>query len=315
MWGRATEETDATEETEETEESDESKEAKESNETDKFGKTENGRGWERNGGGTRSATKNWSIVLSEIYPAPLPAEEEWVELWNGGEEPADLSGWKLDDAEEGGSKAWAFPDGFVVPAGAFILLRQSQTRLALNNGGDAVALIAPGGETADRVAYGKLRRGKAFARVIQRIGSTGASRATGRFCITDRPTPFERNFCREDLSRFDTASPTVSSRVTPRTKLAVPSTARRAVRIARRVRYRNVLPPAASGGSVGAPDPLFASLLERMDRSVQSGQVVWEEEDLASGMGRDTVEWEAIVLPFLLIAGAHGMLTGMRRKA
>lgn len=254
------------------------------------------------------------VFLSEIYPVPLPAEEEWVELWNGGGEPADLSGWKLDDAEGGGSKAWAFPDGFVVPAGAFILLRQSQTRLAFNNEGDSVVLMAPDGATVDRVAYGKLRRGMAYARVIQRIGSTGKFRTTDRFCVTDRPTPFERNICRVMVSRArgepvalrraqgDTYSVTTSPKI------------RRAVRIARRVRYRNVLPPAAASGSVGAPDPLFAALLERMDRSVQSGQVVWGEEDLASGMGRDTVEWEAILLPFLLIAGAHGMLIGSRRS-
>lgn len=272
---------------------------------------------EQSGGGQRAMTKNWYVVLSEMYPTPLPAEEEWVELWNGGEEPADLSGWTLDDAEDGGSKAWAFPDGFVVPAGAFILLRQSQTRLAFNNDGDAVALIAPGGETVDRVAYGKLRRGRAYARVIQRIGNTGGFRALDRFCVTDHPTPFERNVCRvmASSSNHDTEHVAIRPFDDAQGALHTVTTSpkiRRAVRVARRVRYRNVLPAAASG-SVGAPDPLFATLLERMDRSVQSGQVVWGEDGV-SERGRNTVEWEAIVLPFLLIAGVHGMLTGMRRS-
>lgn len=95
--------------------------------------------------------------------------------------------------------------------------------------------------------------------------------------------------------------------------VTVSPTARRAVRIARRVRYRNVLPSAASG-SVAAPDPLFAALLERMDRSVQSGQIVWGE-DGSSERGRNMVEWEAMLLPFLLIAGAHGVLTGFMKRS
>lgn len=261
---------------------------------------------------------NTTIFLSEIYPVPLPAEEEWVELWNGGEEPVDLSGWTLDDAEDGGSTAWTFPDGFVVPAGAFILLRQSQTRLALNNGGDAVALIAPGGKTADHIAYGKLRRGRAYARVIQRIGNTGGFRALDRFCVTDHPTPFERNVCEallgeRERGRVPTAERVIlsSSKDDTHTVTTSPKV-RRVVRIARRVRYRDVIPPAASGG-ISAPDPLLAAIRERMDRSVQSGQVMWGE-DGASGMGKNMVEWEAMLLPFLLIAGAHGVLTGMRKS-
>ena len=245
--------------------------------------------------------KKWEktgMVISEVYPAPLPAEGEWAELWNGGEEPLDLSRWKLDDAEGVGSRAWEFPEGFIIQPGAFIVLRSDQTHLAFNNEGDSVVLLAPEQEVVDRVAYGKFRRGRAFARVIQRIGSTGEFRATDRFCVTDHPTPFERNICRVMVSVGDTHTVTTSPNV------------RRVVRAARRVRYRNVLP--AASGSVGASDPLFAALLERMDRSVQSGQIVWREEDSASER-ENTVEWEAVLLPLLLVVGAHSLLIGVRR--
>ena len=89
---------------------------------------------------------------------------------------------------------------------------------------------------------------------------------------------------------------------------------RRVVRLARRVRYRNVLHPDVVSGSAIIPDPLFAALLEHMERSVSSGQVVWREEDVPPGKG-NTIEWEAILLPFLLVVGAHGMLAGMRRSS
>ncbi|MBI2636203.1 lamin tail domain-containing protein, partial [Candidatus Peregrinibacteria bacterium] len=244
----------------------------------------------------------------------------------------DLSGWKLDDAEGGGSRAWEFPEGFLVQPGAFILLRSDQTHLALNNDGDSVALIAPNGRIIDRVAYGKFRRGRAFARVIQRIGSTGEFRATERFCITDRPTPFERNICRVMVSVDEPSrrqggvspfgyAPAVAKHTSPRLRgpgamagkqgdtsnRSVPSKVRRVVRLARRVRYHNILPPDVASGSVVAADPLFAALLERMGRSVQSGQVVWGEKEVAPGMEK-TTEWEFLVLPLLAIVGCHGML-------
>lgn len=255
--------------------------------------------------GSRDEEKNEgrNVMISEVYPVPLPAEGEWVELWNGGEEPLDLSGWKIDDVEDGGSRAWEFPGGFVLQPGAFIVLRSDQTGLAFNNDGDSIALIAPDGALIDRMVYEKLRRGSAFARVIQRMGNTGEFRATNRFCSTTRPTPFERNICGEESLRDGERRRVMVSEKVP---------VRRVVRLARRVRYRNVLPPGVASGTTIPEDPLLASLLVHMERSVQSGQVVWREEDVPSGGGK-TMQWEAILLPFLLVVGAHGMLTGMRR--
>ncbi len=280
-------------------------------------------------GGQRKEKGNEMVFISEVYPVPLPAEGEWVELWNGAEKPVDLSGWKLDDAEGGGSRAWEFPEGFLIQPGAFILLRSDQTHLALNNEGDSVALIAPDGAVVDRITYGKLRRGGALARVIQRIGDTGEFRTTDRFCVTSHPTPFERNICRVmvsvdepsrrqgGVSPFDYAHLDAEHSM-PRqgdtSNRSIPSKVRRVVRLARRVRYRNILPPDVASGSVVAADPLFAALLERMGRSVQSGQVVWGEEEVTPGKEKMT-EWEFLVLPLLAIVGCHGVLRSiMERK-
>ncbi|OGJ57577.1 hypothetical protein A3H22_00895 [Candidatus Peribacteria bacterium RIFCSPLOWO2_12_FULL_55_15] len=270
------------------------------------------------GEGGKKEGEKAAVFLSEVYPVPLPAEGEWVEIWNSANKPVDLSGWGLDDAEKGGSRSWKFPEGFIIQPGAFIVLRSDQTHLAFNNEGDSVALIAPDGIVVDRIVYGKLRRGHTFARIIQRIGSTGAFRATDRFCVTDHPTPFERNICRvmvsvdEPSRRQGHVSPLDYARGDTTSSILAPLKTRRVVRIARRMRYRNVLPPSVLSGSIATPDPMLAALLERMDRSVQSGQVVWGEEG-TSGEGRDTMEWEAVLLPFLLIAGAHSLLIGVRR--
>ena len=255
--------------------------------------------------------KRVEVFLSEVYPVPLPAEGEWVELWNSGEEPLNLSGWKLDDVEDGGSVAWEFPVGFVIQPGAFIVLRSHQTHLAFNNEGDSVLLIAPDGTIIDHMMYGKLRRGRAFARIIQRIGSTGKFRTTDRLCVTDHPTPFERNICGEALVEDgpqrracppECGAGLVSDRQAP---------ARRGVvRLARRIQYRNVLPPDVSSGSVATPDPILAALLEHIERSQSGGQVVWRREE---SQGKEkNAEWEAILLPFFLVAGAHSLLIGIR---
>lgn len=244
-----------------------------------------------------SADKRVEIFLSEIYPVPLPAEEEWVELWNGGGEPVDLSGWQLDDVRGGGSQGWEFPEGFIVQPGTFIVLRSDQTRLAFNNEGDDVQLLVPDGLVIDRVTYGKLRHGESFARVIQRIGGSGKFRATERFCITHHPTPFERNICEE------------------RNRSVVTSRLPRAARLARRVRYRNIFPKGMESGRVAVPDdPLLAAIIEQAKRSQSGGQMVWEQEVVPPGKGK-TVEWEVMLLPFLLVVGAHGILTGIRRSS
>ena len=105
-----------------------------------------------------------SICLSEFLPAPGAAVDwdgdghadyldEWIELYNNLEHDVDLVGWALDDVLGGGERAHVFPEGSVLRAGEYRAFYRRDTRLALNNTGDAVHLLAPDGTVVEAAVY------------------------------------------------------------------------------------------------------------------------------------------------------------------
>ena len=103
------------------------------------------------------------ITVSEFLPDPAGDETagEWIELQNTSWKMAVLCGWKLDDGAEG-SAPFSLDAVRIVPQG-FVVLRRSETGLALNNGGDSVRLFGPLGFLAEDVAYEDAQEGESFA--------------------------------------------------------------------------------------------------------------------------------------------------------
>ncbi|MBI3336163.1 lamin tail domain-containing protein [Candidatus Peregrinibacteria bacterium] len=134
-----------------------------------------------------------TILINEVYPAPLTGGEEWIELVNLSDESVDLSGLLIDDIQEGGSKLWEISDGTLVPAHSYIIFRKEQTHLALNNDGDEVNLFGPDGLTIDSVTYPKIKRGLSF------------SRKGSRWCTTEISTPLKENICSDSFSLRSTS--------------------------------------------------------------------------------------------------------------
>lgn len=134
---------------------------------------------ERRVGCTPSASGGARI--SEILPDPDGADEEgeWIELENSTDQPLQLCGWSLDDAE-GGSRPMKL-DAFSVAPHGLLLLTRRQTRIALNNEGDRVRLLTTSG-TIDDVPYDQAPTGESFAR-----------RSDGVFLWTPHPTPGNAN--------------------------------------------------------------------------------------------------------------------------
>ncbi len=92
-----------------------------------------------------------NIRLSEVLALPKDAyDAEWVEIANDSDAPADLSGWKLDDGEGGGSP-------YTLPAGSTIgpqgLLTVIMPRALFNNAGDSARLLGPDGAVIDVFDY------------------------------------------------------------------------------------------------------------------------------------------------------------------
>jgi hypothetical protein len=105
------------------------------------------------------------VVLNEYLPAPKAVDwdgdgqvttaDEWVELYNGADVPISLRGWLLDDTADGGSTPYPFPDAAVVPPRGHLVVFARESKLSLNNQGDAVRLLGPGGAVVDETAYSR----------------------------------------------------------------------------------------------------------------------------------------------------------------
>jgi hypothetical protein len=108
------------------------------------------------------------ILISEVMPAPAgeDSDYEFIELYNPGLAAEDLTGWRLVDQ---GGRTFRLPDGTRIGAGGTVLLSRSALpfferygavpdvptlTLALNDGGDRVALLNARGWRSDHVAWG-----------------------------------------------------------------------------------------------------------------------------------------------------------------
>ena len=95
------------------------------------------------------------IVINEImyhhqptYPGGTYTEsdEEWIELYNRGTKPVDLSGWAFDDGIR-----YNFPDGTLLDSGETLVV--SDFTGSLSNGGERILLVDDQGNPADEVIY------------------------------------------------------------------------------------------------------------------------------------------------------------------
>jgi hypothetical protein len=102
-----------------------------------------------------------NVVINEFVPYPrndfnndgkIDTGDEYVELINLGSIPANLSGWKLDDAR-GDSTPFTFPSTVIQP-GEKLVLYSADTKLLLSNRGDTVRLISASNLLYDAHSYG-----------------------------------------------------------------------------------------------------------------------------------------------------------------
>lgn len=168
------------------------------------------------------ATCRAQVVINEVYYDHPGRDEGWefIELYNGGAETRDLTGFTLEsiDGATGRKTAvWSAPAGFMIAPEGYLCIagayRAPAPQLLLKgsfgNGPDAVRLLSAG-MTVDLVGYGNL----AFADLYEgspapliEPGSSLARKPDGS--DTDRndvdfvpadPTPGKKNFCARDVA-------------------------------------------------------------------------------------------------------------------
>ena len=124
------------------------------------------------------------IIINEFLPNPegTDSEGEWIEIKNGGLTSVDLSGWQLDDSEEG-SSPYLIPEGVSIEAGQYLVFYRQETGIALNNDGDSVRLLYPNGKEASSLSYSEYAK----------EGISYARDSKGNWFWTTTPTPGEEN--------------------------------------------------------------------------------------------------------------------------
>ena len=169
-----------------------------------------------------SAAQSQSLVVNEILydpPAPQPSDNEYVEVFNAGDETLDLTGLRLADARD---TTAVFDAGSLAPGAYLVFVRDSEAFEAaypdvafievegfpsLNNGGDTVAVLQ-GEEAVDSVPY--LPNWGGADAALERISPSNPSDEASSFGTSTDPsggTPGRQN----SLFVVDTAPPELAS--------------------------------------------------------------------------------------------------------
>ncbi len=86
---------------------------------------------------------------------------DWIELYNGGNEPFELSGFYLTDDLDTYNK-WAFPSGTIVPPSGYLTLYTDgqntglHTNFQLSKSGERIGIFNPAGVLTDSITYPSL---------------------------------------------------------------------------------------------------------------------------------------------------------------
>ncbi|MBR6165827.1 MAG: CotH kinase family protein [Clostridia bacterium] len=141
------------------------------------------------------------IMISEVMAsndsvATYPKAEytDWVEIFNSGDDAADLSGWGLSDNPEKPWK-WQFPDGTKIRPGEYMVIlcdkdteKSTDTELHASftigrKSGEVITLTDAEGAVHDRITLPEMKTDISFGR---------SSEDGGLYCY-DPPTPFAAN--------------------------------------------------------------------------------------------------------------------------
>jgi lamin tail-like protein/CotH protein/Big-like domain-containing protein len=120
-------------------------------------------------GGTFVFINEWMASNTRTIRDPADLQfQDWIELYNGGSEPADISGFTMSDSLLT-PQEYEFPEGTMIPAGGFLLIwadsegnqenpGQLHASFRLDNGGDEINLFSPAGALLDRVDFNTHRQ-------------------------------------------------------------------------------------------------------------------------------------------------------------
>jgi len=147
------------------------------------------------------------VIINELMYAPetKAGHPEWIELYNRSTKPVEISGYQIIDSSGRGCR---IPDGTIIRPLSYLVLTRKlapfkdwhpkaeavEVKLpSLNNSGDTVSLLGPGGELIERMSY---KGGGERDRSLERIDPKGRADDPNNWHMSlDKrgATPGERN--------------------------------------------------------------------------------------------------------------------------
>lgn len=131
------------------------------------------------------------VVINEVVARPVEGNQDWIELYNLGDETVDLSGYGLRDAQDGQphpEHIYRFPESTFLAAQGYLLIERDEVDgFDFGLGGeDGVFLVDANDQWIDSTLWqdGDAEEGSAWARIPDGIGD---------FQSTTQPTPGAAN--------------------------------------------------------------------------------------------------------------------------
>jgi hypothetical protein len=128
------------------------------------------------------------VLINEWLPNPNgpDTKTEFIELFNNGRAPVSLDGWSLKTT---GKKSFSL-GGKTIPAGGYLVLWKTETKLSLKNSDEMVFLYNAAGRLVDESSYiGPAPSGESFARVHYPSNTLNPLAVPQSFTWAKTPTP------------------------------------------------------------------------------------------------------------------------------
>lgn len=275
------------------------------------------------------------ISLNEFLPDPASdwngdgtanLDDEYIELFNANSFAVDLSGWLLDDVDDGaaagkarpaGVAPYPLPAGTSIPANGFLVLFRSQSGVALNNEGDWVRLLRPDRTVAEAIEYTASRDDEAYSKTTDggaewtrsyppSPGSTNTPAGTP----TATPTASVTGTVTATTTGTVTATPTATASATPTATPAVNPSG---------LSLNEYLPDPASdwdGDGAASQEDEYIELFNANDEAIDLGG--WRLDDVDDGgalFGLSSLFGSApYIIPPGTVIPAHGFLAFFRSQ-
>jgi hypothetical protein len=144
---------------------------------------------------TKGAANACAAVVSTVTVNEVESNGgspgDWVELYNGGTGPADVSGYRFLDNDDTRA-AYVIPAGTVIPAGGYLMLEEAQFGFGLG-AADAARLFAPDGVTIIDAHAWTAHATTTYARCPNGTGAFRTSTSSTKGVANDCAVPLRVN--------------------------------------------------------------------------------------------------------------------------